>query len=65
MNLRRDIDSPCRGCGERHIGCHDPAVCERWKEFLRRKDENYRLWSEDRKKDTDFMEAMKRRKGKE
>lgn len=25
--------SPCYGCGERRVGCHDPAVCPRWASF--------------------------------
>lgn len=28
------IDSPCRGCNERHVGCHDDCVA--YKAYLNR-----------------------------
>ena len=32
------IQAPCQGCGDRRVGCHDPAVCARWAAFLARRD---------------------------
>ena len=25
---------PCKGCEFRRVGCHDPAACSRWAEYL-------------------------------
>lgn len=35
------MDECCRGCTERHVGCHDPETCARWREHLE-KVEKYR-----------------------
>lgn len=24
---------PCKACRDRRVGCHDPAVCEKWADF--------------------------------
>ena len=32
------IQAPCQGCGDRRVGCHDPAACARWAAFLARRD---------------------------
>lgn len=28
------IRPPCKGCDFRRVGCHDPAACSRWAQFL-------------------------------
>lgn len=28
------IRPPCKDCEARRVGCHDPAACPKWAEFL-------------------------------
>lgn len=34
------IRPPCKGCEFRRVGCHDPAACSRWAEYLAKRDED-------------------------
>lgn len=34
------IRPPCKGCEFRRVGCHDPAACSRWEEYLIKRDED-------------------------
>ena len=27
------IYTPCRHCQDRHVGCHNPATCQKWAEY--------------------------------
>lgn len=28
------MTSPCKGCQERTLGCHDVEVCQKWREYV-------------------------------
>lgn len=28
------MDSPCKGCKRRKVGCHDSEKCEKWREYV-------------------------------
>ena len=43
--MRGDMECKCKGCTERHVGCH--SECEHYKEFKNKLDKQHELKHQD------------------
>lgn len=43
--MSREPQGPCKGCNDRSVepNCHNAAICEKWAEFQREKEEDRKL----------------------